>query len=84
MEQREIGAELKALTLISEFAKKFRFIDYTLHPGDIPGHSPGKSSNLSWVARKMSERYPSEKRRNVIFTVMDGMSCPGSFDSRIR
>ncbi len=57
MEQRESNVELKAMTLVSEFVKKFRSIDFTLHPADIPGEAPGKGSNMNWAARKLSERY---------------------------
>jgi hypothetical protein len=72
MEARESGVEMKALTLVSEFVKKFRFIDFTLHPGDIPGEAPGKSSNISWAARKASERYSGAQRKDVIITGIDG------------
>jgi hypothetical protein len=73
MEAREIGAEMKALGLVSEYIKKFRFIHFTMHPSDIPGEAPGKSSNTAWAARKASERYPLNQRRDVIVTGIDGM-----------
>ncbi len=73
MESRESRCEIKALSLISEYVKRFRSIDYTVHPGDIPNESPGKSSNTSWAARKASERYPLHVRDNVLITVIDGM-----------
>jgi hypothetical protein len=47
-----------------------------MHPADIPNDSPGKSSNISWAARKASERYPLNIRDDVIITVIDGRSCP--------
>lgn len=56
MEQRETSAETKALSLINEFIKKFRSIDFTIHPSDIPGDCPGKGSNVDWAARKLSEK----------------------------
>jgi hypothetical protein len=74
MEQREQGAESKALALIQEFVKKFRSIDYTLHPSDIPGEAAGKGSNMAWAARKLSAKYPIETRKNVIVTGLDGRS----------
>lgn len=74
MEQREKGAELKAMSLISEFTKNFRSIDFTLHPADIPGEAAGKGSNVNWVARKLSQRYPLKARKDVIITGIDGMS----------
>lgn len=73
MEQREHNVELKAMNLIQEFVKKFRSIDFTLHPSDIPGEAPGKGSNMAWAARKLSERYPMAARKDVIVTGIDGM-----------
>lgn len=77
MEQREAEAESKALSLIQEFVKKFRSIDYTLHPSDIPGEAAGKGSNMAWCARKLSEKYPLEQRRDVIVT---GIDCKCNLD----
>lgn len=74
MEQREKNVELKAMSLISEFVKKFRSIDFTLHPSDIPGEAAGKGSNVAWAARKLSERYSLEARKNVIITGIDADS----------
>ncbi|OTA92059.1 hypothetical protein M434DRAFT_32180 [Hypoxylon sp. CO27-5] len=74
MEQREHNVELKAMNLIQEFVKKFRSIDFTLHPSDIPGESPGKGSNLAWAARKLSERYSMGTRKDVIITGIDADS----------
>ncbi|CAK7208213.1 hypothetical protein SBRCBS47491_000015 [Sporothrix bragantina] len=74
MEQRENGAEIKAMSLISEFVKKFRSIDFTLHPADLPNDCPGKGSNVDWAARKLSERYPIGCRKDVIITSIDADS----------
>ncbi|PTD12449.1 hypothetical protein FCULG_00003747 [Fusarium culmorum] len=74
MEQRENTAETKALGLIQEFVKKFRSIDFTLHPSDIPGEAAGKGSNVGWAARKLSEKYSSIIRGNVIVTGIDADS----------
>ena len=76
MEQREHNVELKAMNLIQEFVKKFRSIDFTLHPSDIPGEAPGKGSNMAWAARKLSERYPMAARKDVIVTGIDGLCSP--------
>lgn len=76
MEQREANGESKALALIQEFVKKFRSIDYALHPADIPGESAGKGSNLGWAARKLSAKYSMGMRRHVIVTGIDGTSTP--------
>ncbi|KAI2470008.1 glycosyl transferase family group 2-domain-containing protein [Annulohypoxylon bovei var. microspora] len=74
MEQREHNVELKAMKLIQEFVKKFRSIDFTLHPSDIPCESPGKGSNVAWAARKLSERYSMGCRKDVIVTGIDADS----------
>ncbi|KAI1504430.1 glycosyl transferase family group 2-domain-containing protein [Biscogniauxia marginata] len=74
MEAREHNVELKAMNLIQEFVKKFRSIDFTLHPSDIPGESPGKGSNIAWAGRKLSERYSSGIRKDVIITGIDADS----------
>jgi hypothetical protein len=72
MEQREVGAEIKASHLISKFKNSFKFITATFHPSDNPGESPGKSSNLSWAARAASDKYSTESRGNIIITSIDG------------
>ncbi|MSP11859.1 MAG: glycosyltransferase family 2 protein [Chloroflexi bacterium] len=51
MEARESGAEDKARRLIAGFQGKFAQIFYTIHPPDLPGEIPGKSSNEGWAAR---------------------------------
>lgn len=73
MEQREANADAKAMQLIDEFSSKFRNITYTVHPSNIPGESAGKGSNVAWAARKLSERYPIEQRKDVVVTGIDGM-----------
>jgi hypothetical protein len=60
------------MTLISEFVKKFRSIDFTIHPSDIPGESAGKGSNAAWCARKLSEKYTMAQRKDVLITGIDG------------
>ena len=72
MEQRENNADVKAMSLINEFVKKFRAIDFTLHPSDIPNECPGKGSNVDWAARKLSENYAIGIRKDVIVTGIDG------------
>ncbi|KAI1329635.1 glycosyl transferase family group 2-domain-containing protein [Xylariaceae sp. FL0255] len=74
MEVREQNAETKAMNIIQEFAKKFRSIDFTLHPSDILGESPGKGSNMAWAGRKLSEKYPLGVRKDVIITGIDADS----------
>lgn len=72
MESRENNVELKAMGLVQEFIKKFRSVDFTIHPSDIPGESAGKGSNMAWAVRKLSERYTMEGRKDVIVTGIDG------------
>jgi len=72
MEEREVEGTTKALSLIQQFGNKFRFIDFTSHPGDIPGEAAGKGSNLGWAARKLSANYAMGQRRDVIITGIDG------------
>ncbi|KAK4672425.1 hypothetical protein QC763_102990 [Podospora pseudopauciseta] len=74
MEQREHNAETKASRFVNEFSKKFRSINYTLHPSDIPGELAGKGSNMAWAARKLSERYSLGQRKDVIVTGIDADS----------
>lgn len=75
MEQREHNAETKATRFTNEFSKKFRSIDFTVHPSDIPGELAGKGSNMAWAARKLSEKYSLGQRKDVIVTGIDGR-CP--------
>ena len=73
MEQGESGCKDKAAILIKEYDSRFRIVEYTLHPRDIPGESQGKSSNISWAAKYINAKYPKENlKRNVIITVLDG------------
>ncbi|KAG6362133.1 hypothetical protein INS49_010362 [Diaporthe citri] len=74
MESRENNVELKAMGLVQEFIKKFRSIDFTIHPSDIPGESAGKGSNMAWAVRKLSEKYSMEARKDVIVTGIDADS----------
>ncbi|KFY94455.1 hypothetical protein V500_03243 [Pseudogymnoascus sp. VKM F-4518 (FW-2643)] len=79
MEQREINGESKAKGIIKEFVQKFRSIDYTLHPADIPGEAAGKGSNMGWATRKLSAKYSMAVRKKVIVTGIDADShlAPG-------
>ncbi|KAK9235887.1 hypothetical protein V1525DRAFT_380567 [Lipomyces kononenkoae] len=74
MEAQEQGAELKAMTLISEFGQFFRYFTYTVHPLDLPGEARGKSSNLAFSARVASNRYIKLRQSNVVLTTMDADS----------
>lgn len=72
MEVRENNVELKAMGLVQEFIKKFRSMDFTIHPANIPGESAGKGSNMAWAVRKLSEKYSLESRKDVVITGIDG------------
>lgn len=72
MEIRENNVELKAMGLVQEYLKKFRSMDFTIHPANIPGESAGKGSNMAWAVRKLSEKYSMEVRKDVIITGIDG------------
>lgn len=72
MEVRENNVELKAMGLVQEFIKKFRSMDFTIHPANIPGESAGKGSNMAWAVRKLSEKYSMEARKDVVITGIDG------------
>jgi hypothetical protein len=74
MEQREVNGDVKAMTLIQTFVKRFRSISFTMHPSDIPGESAGKGSNVAWAARELSRNYSFSMRKNVIVTGIDADS----------
>ncbi|KAL1884304.1 hypothetical protein VTK73DRAFT_3288 [Phialemonium thermophilum] len=71
VEQREENVEHKALSLVSDFVKSFRSIDFIVHPYGILGESAGKGSNIAWAARRLSERYSMGIRPDVIVTGID-------------
>ncbi|CZT48348.1 uncharacterized protein RSE6_09029 [Rhynchosporium secalis] len=75
MERGELGCEIKATGLQIEYEKKFRNIEYTVHPRGIAGEAQGKSSNLCWAAKYINGKYTVEvEKRNIIMTVMDSDS----------
>lgn len=77
MEQKEVKAPEKAVTLISTFQGQFRDICGTFHPAGLPREISGKGSNVAWAAKHIVEtrRDPSIDTRDVIITVMDGKSA---------
>lgn len=75
MEARDPDGESTAKHLQTTFAGRFLDLRYTVHPGDIPGESPGKSSNVSWAAKDVERRYQNNLAwRDVLVTVMDSKS----------
>ncbi|OQD79816.1 hypothetical protein PENANT_c043G00217 [Penicillium antarcticum] len=74
MEQKENVAMEKAAQLISSFEKSFLNIQATFHPSGIQGEIAGKSSNVSFAARRIIEVYRTALQLescNVMVTVMD-------------
>lgn len=72
MEARDPDGESTAKHLQTIFAGRFLDLRYTMHPGDIPGEAPGKSSNVSWAAKDVQRRYhDSAASKDVLVTVMD-------------
>jgi hypothetical protein len=49
MEEREQGGEDKARQLIQRFQNNFKGILISIHPPNMPGETPGKSSNENWA-----------------------------------
>jgi len=72
MEQTEAGCGEKAAILVSAFEESFLAIRSTIHPSDLPGEIRGKSSNVSFAARKIFDIHRWNKNRgDVIITVID-------------
>jgi len=53
MEEREADAREKAAGLIERYGENFLHMMASIHPGNIPGEEPGKSSNEAWAARRV-------------------------------
>ena len=72
MEARDPKALSVATKLESSFRHKFRDVQHTVHPSDIPGEVPGKSSNIGWAAQEVQRKYAgSPDWKDVLLTVMD-------------
>lgn len=72
MEERDPNALATATSLASLFQSKFRDLQFTLHPSDIQGEAPGKSSNVSWAAKAVEKKYIDRADwTDVLITVMD-------------
>ncbi len=73
MEEREEGAVAKAKSLLYTWRVAFFRMDFSIHPKDLPGEAPGKSSNVSWAVKQYRIKYPTMAwKGEVIITVMDG------------
>ena len=51
MEEREPDARAKAEGLIAKYETNFLHMMATVHPSNIPGEEPGKSSNEAWAGK---------------------------------
>jgi hypothetical protein len=78
MEARDSNASSVAKQLLFTFKNRFRHIQYTIHPEDLAGEAPGKSSNISWAAKEVHRKYYSTSMwKDVMLTVLD--SKPHAF-----
>jgi len=81
MEEKDNTALATASTLVETYAKFFRNIRYTMHPSGLPREVQGKSSNISWAGKRVSESIKDLKaRQNCVMTVMDGICGPAAFE----
>jgi hypothetical protein len=80
MEERDPNGGNVAQNLIRLFSGKFRDMQYTIHPAGLPGEAPGKSSNVSWAAKQIEQKYLNNPNwTSVLVTVMDSR-CSKSCD----
>ena len=76
MEERDPNGITVAEGLVQLFASKFRDMQYTVHPTGLPGEAPGKSSNVSWAAKRVQDKYLKlSDWLSVLITVMDSKYC---------
>lgn len=76
MEEKEKEAPEKAQKLITSFGKSFYAIHTTFHPVGLPGEIAGKSSNVAYAAREITNLHRHELHEGnckVVITVMDGI-----------
>ena len=72
MEERDPNGIPMAKSLLNLFQSRFRDLQYTVHPGGLPGEAPGKSSNIKWAANAAENKYRGHSRaQDVLVTVMD-------------
>lgn len=76
MEEKEQQAHEKAKKLMASFGNSFYAIHATFHPVGLPGEIAGKSSNVAYAAREITNLHRhelSEGNCKVVITVMDGI-----------
>merc|ERR1712096_311926 len=49
MEEREVGCDEKAETLLAEYRSVLKDMFATFHPDGLPGEVPSKASNMHWA-----------------------------------
>lgn len=77
MEQKELEAPAKAVSLVSTFETRFSHIEATFHPSGVPGEIAGKSSNVAYAAQRIINSHRRDDREdltNKLITVIDGVS----------
>jgi hypothetical protein len=78
MEEREEGSREKVSKLTAAYVSRFRFIDATYHPSDLPGERPGKCSNMAWsfphMRSQLKSHCPDVPESMVMTTVIDADS----------
>ncbi|KAI3105138.1 CAZyme family GT2 [Penicillium roqueforti] len=74
MEQKELEAPAKAVSLVSTFETRFSHIEATFHPSGVPGEIAGKSSNVAYAAQRIINSHRRDDREdltNKLITVID-------------
>ncbi|KAH8691201.1 glycosyl transferase family group 2-domain-containing protein [Talaromyces proteolyticus] len=74
MEEKEEEAPVKAKKLMTSFGSSFYAIHTTFHPAGLPGEIAGKSSNVAYAARQITNLHRYELHESdckVVITVMD-------------
>eukprot|EP00747_Dinoflagellata_sp_TGD_P210712 gnl/TRDRNA2_/TRDRNA2_83978_c0_seq2.p1 gnl/TRDRNA2_/TRDRNA2_83978_c0~~gnl/TRDRNA2_/TRDRNA2_83978_c0_seq2.p1 ORF type:complete len:965 (+),score=195.28 gnl/TRDRNA2_/TRDRNA2_83978_c0_seq2:97-2991(+) len=79
MEEREAGSKEKAAKLKLRFAGRFRQVEASFHPPNLPNDPPGKASNsawgFKWLVKHLDEKGVHEQaRKNIVMTVADADS----------
>lgn len=77
MEKKEKDACEKATFLQKKFIKNFAHFWTTYHPSDIPGETPGKSSNEAWAGKYAQKKLSEETKiplKNITITTCDADS----------
>ncbi|KFY85048.1 hypothetical protein V500_08750 [Pseudogymnoascus sp. VKM F-4518 (FW-2643)] len=83
-EAREVGAEMKALGLVSEYIKKFRFIHFTAPENAHLVPTVAQVADTMWCAAGLSGHYASSKIRpptSVYSLPLELIDCVGGWDS---